>query len=87
MWLKNSNGQPSATLTFMFLTFVVVSLCIVLPMFDGMIIKGFAIDVQKPDNALIIALLAAFVPAYVVRRNTESKSGATDDLGNGNGVK
>jgi hypothetical protein len=76
-------GRPSATLTFMFLSFVVVSLCIILPMFNGIVIDGFSINIAKPDNTLIIALLAAFVPAYVIRRNSADKTNPIDSATEG----
>ena len=72
-WVKNSNGEPSATLTFMLLSFLIVAFCVIAPMFNGFIIRGFEFHIEKPDNALIIAMLAAFVPAYVIRRNTNDK--------------
>jgi hypothetical protein len=86
MWLKDSVGRPSATLTFMFLSFFVVSLCIVLPMFNGLVIGGFTFNIAKPDNALIIALLAAFVPAYVIRRNSADKLVDTTETKEGKDV-
>jgi len=79
-WIKDSAGNPSATLTLMFAGFVIVSLCVVLPMFNGMVIDGYTLVIQKPDNTLLIALLAAVFPSYVVRRNNaDNNNNGTPD--------
>lgn len=49
-------------------------------MFNGWNIHGFVVDFAKPDNVLVMSLLGAFVPAYVIRRNKKDTIDTTTEV-------
>ena len=58
-------------LTFAFISFIIVSFCVVLSMFKGFVFKNFSFELTTPDTALLLGYLAATFGAYVARRNKE----------------
>lgn len=72
--LKDSAGNPSATLTFVVISFLVMIFCIVGPMFNGAVFFGQIVMIQKPDNVLLLGTLGATFLGYVNRRSTNDKA-------------
>lgn len=78
MWIKNEKGIPSATLTFATLAvFIVLAKFII----SGLTVSAsdkFNVDFGKLDAALVGAILAPTLGAYVARRYTNKKFAPTD---------
>jgi hypothetical protein len=77
--IKDSVGRPSATLTFATVSLVVMIFCIVAPMFSGMTIHGFTLNIKPPDTTLLMGTLGASFLSYVTRRNKADDMDKDDD--------
>lgn len=71
LWLKDSSGHPSVTITFLFVSFWVTTLSYVL----SSISKIGPIDIRAFDPAASAAYFGVVFSAYVARRATEAKWG------------
>lgn len=74
MWLKNTAGQPSASLTFAFIGFIVVTLWLVV----SIIAKVGNIEIRQFDSAQAMGYLLPLLALYFGRRWTDGKGGTLD---------
>ena len=72
--LKNSDDEPSGTFTFAVVSFVVVTLCVLLSVVNTVTVGALVITLKPVDTALALGYLAASFSTYVVRRSSQSKS-------------
>mgnify|MGYP001486449416 CR=1 FL=1 len=73
MWIKNSNGDKDAMLTFATISFAIVSLNILLSTIQEMSVGSGVFSFQTMDSGTMTAYLAATFGAYVSRRWTRAK--------------
>jgi len=73
-WMKNSKGNEDFLLTTAFISFVVVSACIILSLFKGFIFKNLSVEIATPDNSLLTFYLTSTFGAYVARRSMADKN-------------
>ncbi len=74
MWLKNTAGQPSASLTFSFIGFIVVTLWLVV----SIVAKIGNLEIRQFDSAQAMGYLLPLLALYFGRRWTDGKGGALD---------
>lgn len=74
LWIKNTDGKPDAVLTMTLAGFVVILTKILL---SGIVLNAFGRELTfgSIDGAVIGALLAPTLGAYVARRYTDKKHG------------
>lgn len=72
MWIKNTDGKPDAVLTMTLAGFVVVLTKILLAGIT-IVMAGREISFGSIDGAVIGALLAPTLGAYVARRYTDKR--------------
>ena len=70
-WIKNSNGNCDAMLTFATMSFVICAFAILAPVLNGFHIpfSNYSLSFGTPDTTLVLAFLGATFTSYVVRRN------------------
>ncbi len=69
--MKDSRGKKNAMLTFAFVSFTVVSLCVILSCLKSKAFRTLSIELTMPDTSLLLGYLGATFSAYVLRRNRE----------------
>ena len=69
--LRNSAGERDGTFTFAFISFVVVTFCVLFGCIDQVTIGHSVIKLKTPDATLALGYLAASFSTYVVRRTTK----------------
>lgn len=69
MWIKRSDGQPSASLTFSFIAFIVTTLWLLLSIFE----KIGPLDIRPFNSSEAMAYLIPILALYFGRRLTEAK--------------
>ncbi len=74
MWLKNTAGQPSASLTFAFIGFIVVTLWLVV----SIIAKVGNFEIRQFDSGSAMGYLLPLLALYFGRRWTDGKGGTLD---------
>lgn len=74
MWLKNTAGQPSASLTFAFIGFIVVTLWLVV----SIVAKIGNIEIRQFDSGQAMGYLLPLLALYWGRRWTDGKGGSLD---------
>ena len=72
-WIKNSACEPDAMLTFAMTGFIVVSLSVLLSMFDTIHFRNLSLDIVAPSETLLLGYLASTFGSYVVRRNKKDQ--------------
>lgn len=72
IWIKNTKGEKSASLTFAVIAFVVVMFWMVAAIF----VNPFGITVMPFDASEAMMVLMPLLGLYWGRRNTDVKSGA-----------
>jgi len=81
MWIKNTSGQKSASLTFVSIAFTVVTLWLVV----SIVSKIGHIEIRQFDAASAMAYLTPLLALYFGRRWTDGKS--TLDMDPGDAVQ
>ena len=81
-WIKNEKGVKSATLTFATLAVVVVLFKFVLSGLTVSVTDKLSTDFGTLDAALVGAILAPTLSAYVMRRHTDKKFLSSTSLAN-----
>jgi hypothetical protein len=71
MWIKNTDGKPDAMLTFATISFMAVTLNVMLSTIGQISIGGSIIEFQPLDSTTMGVYLAATFTAYVSRRLTD----------------
>ncbi len=74
--MRNSKGKKDAMLTFAFISFIVVSLCVILSCLKSVAFRALSIELTMPDTSLLLGYLASTFGAYVMRRNKEAPPSA-----------
>lgn len=72
-WIKNSNGQPSATITFLFIAFWVTTFIFIACHLENLTIGTFSIDFKDFDAAGAAIYYLPLMLLYFKRRETETK--------------
>lgn len=72
-WLKNSSGKPDAMLTFATISFLVVTLNMLLATLKSLSINGSVVEFQYLDVGTMTAYLGATFTAYVSRKWTDKR--------------
>lgn len=72
-WLKNTDDEPDAMLTFATIGFLVVTINIVLATIGTVTIYDTTFNFQMMDSAVMGVYLGATLTAYVGRRFTDRK--------------
>ena len=80
MWIKNSNGDQDAMLTFATISFAIVSLNILLSTIQEVSFSFGSFSFQSMDSGTMTAYLAATFGAYVSRRWTRAKYSSDSEL-------
>jgi hypothetical protein len=75
--LKNSADVPSGTFTFAFVSFVVVTFCVLMSTVSTVTFGQVTISLKPVDSTLALGYLAATFSSYVVRRTTTPMVEAT----------
>lgn len=84
-WMKNSSGQPDAMLSLTVVAFVVVSVNVILGMFENIEIGNFHL-VPKPIDMTTLALYFGLPGVgYVVRRKQKLDAEAVAEEPESNG--
>lgn len=68
--LRNSDDQPSGSFTFAAISFVVVTILLMLSAVNSIKIGAISISFKPVDTTLALGYLAASFSTYVVRRTT-----------------
>lgn len=66
--LKNSGGEPDGVWTLTVLSFIIVSACVTLSMFDQITLGKAVFNIKTPDVALLTLYLGMTGGGYVLRR-------------------
>lgn len=74
MWLKNTAGQPSASLTFALVGFIVVTLWLVV----SIVAKIGNIEIRQFDAMSAMGYLGPLLALYFGRRWTDGKGSSLD---------
>jgi hypothetical protein len=69
-WIKNTKGEPSASLTLVIITFTVVMLWLVLSIFT----TPFGLTIAPFNASEAMMVLSPLLLNYWGRRNTDAKS-------------
>ena len=72
-WIKNTKGRPDAMLTYSTISFVVVTLNVLLSTIGTLVIGDFSIAFAALDSSVMGVYLGATFTAYVSRRWTDRK--------------
>lgn len=71
-WMKNSAGEASASLTFATMAFVVITIWILISIFETIMIGGNSFATREPPGeGMIIAYLGTSFSLYFGRRYTD----------------
>lgn len=73
IWIKNSDGKPDAMLTFATISFLIVTVNLLVSTFGTITYDGHSIAFQALDSSVMAAYLGATFTAYVSRRWTDRK--------------
>lgn len=68
-YLRNSSGEEDGSWSLCVAGFVIVSFCMVAPMFKGIVIGSTTLEIVAPDTTLLLGYLATTVGNYLMRRN------------------
>lgn len=68
LWIKDTNGKESASLTFAFASFAVSTLAVVAGMVETVTVGSTVIKFVTPDPTLILGYLMTMTSGYVYRR-------------------
>ena len=71
MWIKNSSGRKDAMLTFSFISFLIVSVDILLEVLSPVFEKTMAMSFSTMDTGVMTTYLSATFTAYVARKWTD----------------
>lgn len=71
MWIRNSSGKKDAMLTFSMISFLLVSLDILLETLSPVFDKFFGISFSTMDVGIMTTYLSATFTAYVARKWTD----------------
>lgn len=74
-WIKNTNNQPSASLTLIMIAFTVIMFWMVLSIF----INPFGIQVTPFNASDAMIVLSPMLALYFGRRHTDSKKSKPDE--------
>lgn len=72
-WVKNSGGKRDAMLTFATVSFLIVTISIILSSISEVTIGGFKATFVPLDSGLASIYLGATFTAYVTRKYTDKK--------------
>jgi hypothetical protein len=75
MWIKNTSGQKSASLTFVAVAFSIVTLWLLLSIFS----KIGHIEIREFDSSSAMSYLTPLLALYFGRRWTDGKSTLDSD--------
>lgn len=71
--MKNSRGNRDSMLTFAFVSFLVVSLVILLSVVKSFTVHGSTFEFHPPNDTLLLGYLSVSFTSYVTRRYTSEK--------------
>lgn len=71
--MTNSKGKEDSMLTFAFLSFMVVSVVILLSVVKSFTVKGAVFEFHPPNDTLLLGYLATCFGGYVTRRYHDEK--------------
>lgn len=71
--MTNSNGKHDSMLTFAFMSFMVVSVVILLSVIKSFTIHGTTFEFHPPNDTLLLGYLATCFGGYVTRRYHDNK--------------
>lgn len=74
MWIKNSSGKKDAMLTFALISFLIVSVDILLEVLSPIFEKTLSISFSTMDTGVMTTYLSATFTAYVARKWTDRGS-------------
>lgn len=82
-WVKNTSGKKDAMLTFATISFIVVTLSVILSSISDLKIGNFSANFIPLDSGLASIYLGATFSAYVTRRWTDKHFGKEkmEDIG------
>jgi hypothetical protein len=72
--LKNSNGQPDGMFSFATVSFVVVTVVIILSMIKSFTVGSFSMQFEEPNVPLLTLYFGGAFTSYVTRRSLKEKS-------------
>lgn len=78
--LKNSSGVKDGMFTLSVVSFVVVSVCVVISMFDQITLGSSVFHIKSPDVALLTLYLSISHGSYVWRRGQKLKDGKVQEV-------
>ena len=78
-WLKNSAGKPDAMLSMTVISFLIVSVSVVLSMFDEIKFGSSVFHIKSPDVALLSLYLGMTTTGYIVRRKQKLDKSETQE--------
>jgi hypothetical protein len=73
MWIKNTAGKKDAMLTFALISFMVITLNILLSSLGGLQAGDVSLQFQALDSSVMAVYLGATFTAYVSRRWTDKR--------------
>ncbi len=71
--MKNSNGKKDSMLTFAFISFMIVSIVILLSVVKSFTVKGVLFEFHPPNDVLLLGYLGATFGSYVTKRYHDNK--------------
>ena len=68
--LKNANNEPSGSFTFAVVSFIIVTMCVLVSPIGSITIGKMTLTFRPIDTTLALGYLAASFSTYLVRRTT-----------------